>query len=33
MLMKLFIETQNNDLSEKLAVIIQKITYHNDMKG
>lgn len=32
--MKSFLEIENNDeLCEKLAVIIQKITYHNNMKG
>ena len=24
---------ENNELCEKLAVIIQKITYHNNIKG
>ena len=32
--MRMFIDFQNNDeLLEKLAVIIQKITYHNNVKG
>ena len=30
----MFIDFKDNDeLLEKLAVIIQKITYHNNMKG
>jgi len=32
--MRIFIDFQNNDeLVEKLAVVIQKITYHNNVKG
>jgi len=32
--MKIFAEFQdNNELCEKLGVVIQKITYHNNIKG
>lgn len=34
LLMRIFSDfSENDELAEKLAVVIQKITYHNDLKG
>lgn len=31
--MKIFLDTENHEILEKMAVLVQKITYHNDLKG